>query len=299
MKNNFITAEQAIDLEFIKSIIKPTLGTISSIEYCLDACNTYTYLIDGYYIIKFAKNENKLQKLTLEKNVLSFLNGKTTLKIPQNNIVKDNYIFSIHEMIKGKILTTDLYNTLPSGKKEKFCDDIALFIHELHTLTIHAKKLNFPFLKGIKGLYPIEKIKAFLTSCDKLSPKEQNFVATFCSHYKRKKYAQVDVFGHFDIQPKNIAFDFERNEIAGIYDFGDCGFCNASYDFSKFAIQYTPEILSPILKKYEQLSENKLNKEAILIDSTYCILHCLMKDIENNYSLERGLYELNLKMIQN
>ncbi len=89
--------------------------------------------------------------------------------------------------------------------------------------------------------------------------------------------------------PKNIAFDFAEDKISGIYDFGDCGFCDISYDFTKFAIQYNPEILNNVLKHYQNLSGLKLNVPAILSNSTYCVLHCLMKDIEKTLPGQRAV----------
>lgn len=299
MNNNFITIKQAEDLEFIKHIIKPATGDVFSIKSCVsEAYNSYAFILNGHLIVKFAKDEKKLEKLFLERDVLSFLKGRTTLKIPENNIFENHFTFTVHEMIKGETFQNKDYLTLSSSKKEKFCYDIALFMYELHSLTNEIRNLHIPQLKGIAGLYPINKISAFLTKCNKLTSQEQNFVAQFCDKFTYTVPNIENVFGHFDIQPKNIAFNFAKNEISGIYDLGDCGFCDISYDFTKFAIQYNPEILNNVLKHYEKLSGIKLNLQTILKNSVYCILYCLMKDIEKNHSPDRGLYELRLKMSQ-
>lgn len=275
------------------------MGNISSIvSRTSEACNSYAYLLNGHLIVKFAKDEKKLEKLFLEKKVLSFLKGKTTLRIPENNIFENHFTFTLHEMIKGENFQNKHYQMLTPQEKEKLCYDIALFMYELHSLTAAIKDLGVPRLKGIKGFYPIDKMKFFMTKCNKLTIQEQNFIASFCEEFTSAVNVSEDVFGHFDIQPKNIAFDFSKNEISGIYDFGDCGFCDSSYDFTKFAIQYDPEILKNVLIQYKKLSGKNFDLQQILRNSTYCIVYCLMRDIENNRSLERGKYELNLKMFQ-
>ena len=299
MYNNFLSIQQAEDLEFIKHIVKPAIGDIFNIKSCVsEACNSYAFQLNEHLIVKFAKDEKSLEKLLLEKDVLSFLKGKTNLRIPENDIFENHFTFTIHNMIKGDTFQNKHYLALSSEKKEKFCFDIALFMYELHTLTNKIRNMHIPQLKGISGLYPINKIKMFLSKCDKLTLQEQNFVTWFCDRFTYTIPNNQNVFGHFDIQPKNIAFNFEKNEISGIYDFGDCGFCDLSYDFTKFAIQYNQEILSNVLKYFNKLSGVILDLQIILRNSIYCILYCLMKDIEKNRSLDRGLYELRLKIFQ-
>lgn len=297
MNNNFITVEQSEDLRFIKDIIRPVVDNLQTIEPCSDACNTFAYLVNKHIIVKFAKNEKKLEKLILERDILAFLKGKTTLKVPENNIFENHFTFSVHEIIKGETLSNNLYNKLTSKEKEKFCYDTALFMYELHSLTKNIQEPTVPNLKGITDLYPVEKIKEFLINCEMLQTEEQKFIKKFCDDFEDDATPTKSVFGHFDIQPKNIAFDFTKNEIAGIYDFGDCGFGDIIYDFTKLAIQYNSEILDNVLNEYEALSVLKLNKEKILKYSTYYVLYCLMRDIENGRSLDRGLYELKLRMI--
>jgi len=297
MSNNFLTIKQSKDLEFIKYIVRPIIGDVFNIKSCIsEACNSYAFILNEHLIVKFAKDEQKLKKLFLERDVLSFLKGKTTLKIPQNNIFENYFTFSVHEMIKGSSFKNEHYQMLSSLKKEKFCSDIALFMYELHTLTDAIRNIQVPQLEGIAGLYPSKKMKAFLPKCNKLTLQEQNFVAWFCDSFPLTIPNNQTVFGHFDIQPKNIAFNFAKNEISGIYDFGDCGLCDLSYDFTKFSIQYNQEILNNVLKHYEKLSGVVLDSQIILKNSIYCIFHCLMKDIEKKHSLDRGLYELRLKI---
>ncbi len=299
MNNNFITIKQAQDLELIRDIVAPAIGNVSDIEPCVsEACNSYAYLLNKHLIVKFAKDDAKLEKLLLEKNVLSFLKGKTTLKIPESTVFKNHFTFSIHEMIQGETFQNKHYQRLAPPRKDKFCHDVALFMYELHSLTDKINTPNLPQLKGIAGLYPLNGIKEFFKKRNELTRQEQNFVTRFCDEFTNHSQISKNAFGHFDIQPKNIAFDFAEDKISGIYDFGDCGFCDISYDFTKFAIQYNPEILNNVLKHYQNLSGLKLNVPAILSNSTYCVLHCLMKDIEKNRSPNRGLYELRLKISQ-
>lgn len=61
---------------------------------------------------------------------------------------------------------------------------------------------------------------------------------------------------------------------------------------SKKHKKYIPE------PKFEYTDEDILDLQIILRNSIYCILYCLMKDIEKNRSLDRGLYELRLKIFQ-
>lgn len=297
MKDRFITEKQSRDVDFIADIIKPILGKIHNIQTCMaEACNSYAYLVNGNFIVKFAKDDEKLKKLLLERDVLSLLKGKTTLKIPEFNIFKNIFTFSIHEIIKGETFLNRHYQCLSDIDKDKFCQDIALFMYELHLETHRMKNLNIPTLKGVTGIYPIEKIKTFFTSYANISPDEKRLIRNFCDKYTNTDKRSIRVFGHFDIQPKNIAFDFVQSKINGIFDFGDCGFCNPAYDFTQFAIRYKPEIIHNVLKYYKMISGIDFNLEQILKDSLYRILYCLMRDIEANRPINKGLETLREKI---
>lgn len=299
MKKDFITEKQSNNLGFITDIVKPIIGHVSSIRSCMsEACNSYAYLINENLIVKFAKDEEKLNKFFLEKDVLSFLKDKTTLKIPQLDIFKNGFNFSVHEIIRGEIFLGKHYQNLPDIDKEQFCYDIALFMYELHSLTPKMEKLNIPILKGVTQIYPVEKIKLFFNSYSNISLNEKKIISNFCDEYINTDQISVSVFGHFDIQPKNIAFDFTKNRINGVFDFGDCGFCNPAYDFIQFAIQYKIEILNNVLKYYKMLSGVDFSAEQILKGSMYRILYCLMRDIEANRSIVKGLETFRAKIYQ-
>ena len=299
MKRDFITQKQSHDLGLITDIIKPIIGNISSIRSCMsEACNSYAYLVNDHFIVKFAKDEEKLKKIFLERDVLSFLKDKTTLKIPQFNVFENGFNFSLHEIIKGETFLNEHYQNLSDKDKNRFCYDIALFIYELHSQTKEIEKLNIPILKGITKIYHIEKIKLFFNSYSKISPKEREIISNFCDEYTDTEKTCNNVFGHFDIQPKNIAFNFMQNKINGIFDFGDCGFCSPSYDFIQFGIKYKPEILNNVLKHYKDLSNIDFNLEQILKGSMYRILYCLMRDIEENRPIEKGLETFRVKIYQ-
>ncbi len=92
-----------------------------------NACNSYAYLINENLIVKFAKDEEKLNKLFLEKDVLSFLKDKTTLKIPQLDIFKNDFYFSIHEIIRGEIFLNKHYPNLPYNTIPKSYFELDMF----------------------------------------------------------------------------------------------------------------------------------------------------------------------------
>ncbi len=297
MNHHFITSKEAQNLHFIKDIVFPIIGNISSIVSCgAQACNSYAYLLDNHLIVKFAKEETQLNKLILEQNVLSFLKGKTTLQIPEMNIFENHFAFTIHEMIKGTTIQNQQYQLLSVAEKNDFCQNIAQFIYELHSLTSEIKQLNLPMLKGISSIYSIDKIKSFFETSNQLTATEKSFITQFCDNYTNITKTAPIVFGHFDIQPKNIAFNFDKKEIAGIYDFGDCGFCADYYDFIQFGIQYNFDILNNTLKYYQQISGIHYETQQIENGSIYRILYCMMRDIECHRSIENNLKSLRVKM---
>lgn len=77
MYNNFLSIQQAEDLEFIKHIVKPAIGDIFNIKSCVsEACNSYAFQLNEHLIVKFAKDEKKFRKTTFGKRCIILFKRK-------------------------------------------------------------------------------------------------------------------------------------------------------------------------------------------------------------------------------
>ena len=297
---HFILEGQAQDLSFIKDILTRNIGKIKTIVRCPQACNTFAYLIDDSIIVKFPKDLEKLKKIENENASLSFLRGQVTIKIPETILYKEDFVFSCHRLIRGQPLFQRQYDLLDLEKQQTFCKEIARFIYELHSLTPQIRKaIDIPLLRGIGRYYSASKIKEILSSDKRMTGKQIGFISKFEDEGVNPFEQSEKVSGHFDIQPKNIAFDFVKNEIAGIYDFGDCGLCAREYDFIKVGVQYNQKTVFGVISEYEKISGIKTDRQAVYRYALYDILYCLAKDVECGRSIDAGLDSLNLKMEEN
>ncbi|MCL2629248.1 MAG: aminoglycoside phosphotransferase family protein [Alphaproteobacteria bacterium] len=266
-----LSPAQAFDAQFMHDLLSRDFEIKSLAPPCKNAENTYAFEINGDTIAKFPRKESKIQKLVLERDLLNLLQGETNLKIPEPKLSDQEYFYSFYRKIPGDNIDQNQLSKLPAAAQQKFCENIASFVFKLHSLTDKVtEKIQLPewdrFFR--KYLKPNEVLEMTLND-NNFSAPEKEFLKSFYENFSLTHDRAIIKFSHFDIMPKNIAFDFDGQEIAGIYDFGDSGIGDIHFDFSQMGLHYNLETLSRIVDYYEQLSGIELDINKIW-DYSFC-----------------------------
>ena len=69
-----------------------------------------------------------------EACILSFLQGKLAVKIPNPRLIEKPFFYAEHKKINGLNWTIETYNHLPLKQQNAFAKDSAHFFAQLHTI---------------------------------------------------------------------------------------------------------------------------------------------------------------------
>ncbi len=118
----------------MKEIIESEFGLIAhNIVVLGQGLDSIAYLVNNEYIFKQSKHDEARINLKREIQVLKYLNGKSTLQIPDIEYYSGEYGICGYKEINDDKLTTDIYKDLSDDEKDILAQDIALFLREMHS----------------------------------------------------------------------------------------------------------------------------------------------------------------------
>lgn len=121
----------------MKDIIEKEFGLIvHNIIILGEGYDSIAYLVNNEYIFKQSKHNIAKINLKREIQVLNYLKGKITLQIPNIEYYSEKYSVCGYKEIKGNKLTPSIYRNLSGDEKDMLAQDIALFLRELHSITL-------------------------------------------------------------------------------------------------------------------------------------------------------------------
>jgi hypothetical protein len=259
------TKDLAHDLSFIKNKVLSPVRVHNIIPLLTNSTNSFSYEINGDTIIKIAQNEKTKNKLIKENYVLNVLANSTSLKIPQPELHNDKYLYIKYIKIPGESINQEYLDTLDTEKKDKFCMDIAKFIYEIGAksdIIVKSKKVNAWDRSGRN--YSVEAIIKTFENNALFDNSEKAYIKSFYNKFDPYGHVKDKRFCHIDLLDKNIAFDKVRQEISGIYDFGESSIDDPHIDFAQMLITFSAEMVHKTLNYYNDISKLGLKISCVL-----------------------------------
>jgi aminoglycoside 2''-phosphotransferase len=192
-------------------------------------------VLDGTWIVRFARNLEGLARFGAELRLLEQLRRASDVRVPHYELVAPDRSFGAYRLIVGREMTPSVYRALDAGKQRRLLSTLAEFLTALH-------RLPRELIAQPDGLIP----RTFTG--------EQ--FATLYRGVRRAKIARVvdeatlAVFDSFheafeDIEPgaprlahNDLSDDHilvrDDGTLAGVIDFGDAAFGDPAIDFSYF-----------------------------------------------------------------
>lgn len=266
---------------------------------CSEGCNTFGYEINKDYIVRFALNEKSLDKLKKEKKVLDYLEGKISIQIPKTEIFSGKHPFSIHRKILGGNLLEEDFLKLSNLEKDKLAYDLSLFFSEMHSIPIkNLKHLELSYWDRYERVFPNKEIIVnTIRKTNELGLIVKNFILEFVEVYFDNEGNKKNVFGHFDVMSKNLAFDLKKNKLNGIFDFGDCGIGGYLYDFSQ--IDFGLDLWKRMKRDYERFSQNEFDIKQIQQHSLFAALGFYVNYLNGIEKVQTDCLEKLIRKINN
>ena len=174
----------------------------------------------GGLIFKFPQSETAAASLRREAGLLRLIRPRLSVPVPDMTLFEGQPLFSAHRTLPGDHLPPAAYAALPEAAKARLGATLGTFYARLHSvptdLTLAAGALPARAWADTDVL--LEKAVPAIPEALRDSARD------IIRHYAAlgpDPHGQT--CGYFDGHGWNMAFDFTRNRLAGLYDFADAG----------------------------------------------------------------------------
>ncbi|SFD23162.1 phosphotransferase family protein [Spirosoma endophyticum] len=250
-------------LELFRTVIVsrfPELGNASFTLLTL-GWDSIAVDVDDELMFKFPRDQEGIDALRREAAMLAVVCPKLTLAVPDLVFFDTPQPFSRHIKLKGDHLTTAQYELLDNSVKQRVAEELARFYAQLHAIdptllqAVGARPLDpWPTSEGIlTGVQP-HLSKAYLIKAIKTLDQ--------WAHLADDPYGII--YGYFDGHGWNMAFDYERQQLAGVYDFGDAGFGELHQEFI-YTNFISPDLTERVMTEYELITGYRLDRGRVSI----------------------------------
>ncbi len=259
----FLKSEE--DIKKIKPIIEKELKLKNTvISFLGQGDDSFAFEINKNILCKFPKRKKALRGLILETQILKFLENKTSIEIPKMQMIEKEMLFSVHTKIEGKVITEKQYLSLLEKNKNKFAKKLAIHIKELSDIPTKIIKKAIPKIHKIDFLWNTEKL---LKHIEPIIKKEQIAVIKEILNIDLNVKKEDFVFGYFDYNGTNMAFDFNKNELNGLFDFADCAIRDIHHNFRSICISFGNDLGKRVFDEFKRISNRKLSWKKIQLYS--------------------------------
>lgn len=275
-----ISSQIDLDVKVIEAIISniANKNNIEEIRYLSYAFTNKVILVrlknEAFekVVLKVCVKEDRVPKLKLETELISRLSKETNLPVP-HIIFKDlspknlTYPFVIYSFLKGENLADAIVHIT---NKEKLGEQLALIASELHKISFDIPHLSLAVQEGnqtwidiVKDICNVGIKQLKVNNFQRVNAIEDYVNKNFPLVKEPKSYKLI----HRDIQPQNIHWDNDLQEITGIFDFESAMSGDYHFEFNflerRLFKQY-PEIRKSFYKAYATYSELDSNFEQLV-----------------------------------
>ena len=225
-KNDYHESEEDMNIEvLISTKFNININTIKLIGEGLDS---KAYLVNDEYIFKKSKHREAAENMKKEIQVLNYLDGKLSLKIPKIEFYDEENSLCGYKQIKGQILNPGMFQAMTKEEQDELAEDIAQFLEELHSVPLpNINGLEINVSEDYQNDYTALKERVY----DKLPMNSKKYLESLfekilnddrITNYKK-------VLCHNDMSCKHIVI--ENNVAVGVIDFGDVAITDRDKDF--------------------------------------------------------------------
>jgi aminoglycoside 2''-phosphotransferase len=273
-----------------------------------DFCLGYT--VNGEWLVRLARNAEASRALRVEAALMPRLAPSLNLPVPVVERLapyRGEILAAAHRKIVGEPLTRELYESLPSGRREQAVSDLALFLLSLHGASLAVAReagvpsCDYPFCRTEDGITPGSAPEQYSAALEKLLtfPQIDRDTAHFCAAVVRSLLRQerdepgVPALVHGDLSAEHVLFDAGAGRIVGVIDFTDVIVADPALDLMYLYSAYGEGFLSDLLRHYAPDRSEQLTGRVRLLYRWYAVLR-LLWPLEHGYpdAAERRLAEV-------
>lgn len=203
----------------------------------------------GGFVFKFPKHTDAIARLKKEVSLLAMVRRHVELPVPDMVLHEGPPLISRHRIITGEYLLADGYAKLD----EKARDRLAAKVGKLHA-QLHAIPLAEAEAAGAAPIEPwLTVVEIREKGREHLPPELVSGVLEPVLDAYEALPPDDTIYGYFDGHGWNMAFDHDRQELNGVYDFADSGFGRRHQDLGYSAF-ISPDLTARVVAHYREMT---------------------------------------------
>ncbi|MBI4085809.1 MAG: aminoglycoside phosphotransferase family protein [Candidatus Liptonbacteria bacterium] len=234
------------------------------------------FIVNGNYIFRFPRHEKANQSVIVESVVLPKLQRTLDLPIPQIEFVGqqlNGLQFIGYKLIEGIELDKRFLLAPENAEtrfKPKLVGKIATFLRQIHAFDIEEAKRGGVEIRDPRTFYQGKLQDArdnlypfFEKSFSEEAPAFKTYIEKLFEEYfnNPKNFDFQPTLLHGDLESEHIMYSEERDDIAGIIDFGGIKIHDPDYDLWRPYYHYGREFIEELLKTYPHSDPDFLFKK--------------------------------------
>lgn len=285
----FISQDQA------RQIINELLPGVGPIEFIDHSQNNLIAKIDDQYIFRSPKSTEGLVRFDFEIQILQSLGERLGTPVPKLVKTSQDPPYLLANYLRGEHLENRSIRALGPYKQTEIGNQLAVFSYQLNQVLSPSgvksaranSKLDQASPPWDKYFAQIFGVKQSNSKLDKLN-----------KHYyelwqKINKRSNDEIVIHDDLHANNLLFNDDM--LSGILDFEQINVGTIEQEFRNL-YRLSEEILTPAAQKYQDLTGNDVDLQAVRIWAITVELAALSRQIikedTNHWSYPRALLKL-------
>lgn len=236
----------------------------SSIELVDHGYNNIVILVDDQFTIKFPRDSEAELNNRYEAKILPYFENINYVQIPK--VIRQNQepTYTIYIQVLGSTLSKKDLADLPNESAAELGEEIASLAYDLHNAIEPSKLLQ---IKKELDFDPNclawpTYLKKALYNCSNLSPTQNKLAQEYYAKWQNLDKNTNKIVIHDDLHKNNLLTI--NNHLSGVIDFGDMTVGNAEQEL-RLILSLNDNVYKACVAKYEALSGQKLNQDAIFI----------------------------------
>jgi Ser/Thr protein kinase RdoA (MazF antagonist) len=217
--------------------------------------------VDDRWIFKLPRDAAAERRLLKEASVLAIVASAVSLSVPKMSVHRQPRLFTRHEKLHGEHLVTLVYDGLPEQAKQATAEKLARFFAQLHSLD--QNRLLSAGAGPIGEWLTSRAIRA--RALPRLPADLQTAASDVLDAFEALQPDPYgSTYGYFDGHGWNMAFDVEKAQLNGIFDFADSGFGPVHQEFI-YTSFISPDLTERVVAAYESIARRQLDRRRIEI----------------------------------
>lgn len=229
-----------------------------SYRYIGEGWDHHVIILDDKLVFRFPDDEEYRQKLSFEIEVLSRLRPAVTANIPDYSYIAADKSFAGYDIVPGKNLSKDYFDTLPAAEQTEIARQVAAFLSALHTQDVSQGLLSTVSQSYMPADHADVKRVSAGPLKDVLSPADYALVQQINSEVDELITRQLPkapkVFIHNDMYSRHLFWETAQDSFGrlGVIDFSDMSLDDPAIDFGELH-EYGVGFVQQVYKMYAEL----------------------------------------------